>query len=379
MKFVLVGPAHPFRGGISQYNTSLCEALRAEHQVLLISFSRQYPSFLFPGSAQTDKSGEVFTAQGERLLDSMGPLSWRRAARRIRTFQPHAVIFQWWQPFFGPSYSGIIKRLKREIAVFFLCHNVYAHERIGLPGAKRLERWVIARTFRQVDGFLVHSAKLAEQVRRFNATAPIRRIYHPCYSFYSRWDGRATAGSSKHRLLFFGKIRQYKGLDVFLKALRLVGDRLDYRATIAGEFYVDPEPYRQMAGKWGLAGRLTWHDRYVRNEEVPRLFQQADLVVVPYRRATQSGVVPLAYEFDVPVVASDVGGLSEVVLDQKTGYLFPAGDARALAERITEYFRDGKKEQFQRHIRCFKQNLSWDQVVDNILALLQASQEARKR
>lgn len=379
MNFALVGPAPPLRGGISQYNASLAAALAADHSVLLVSFSRQYPAWLFPGRSQREgpedpPAGLAGAVAAEAIVDSIWPSSWRRAAGRIAAFRPDAVVFQWWHPFFSPAFTSLARRIKRDTPAraLFLCHNVFPHERLTFPGGPRLEEWLIGRAFAEAEGFLVHSERLGEQVRRFNRRAQLRRVYHPSYDFFSEWDSPAAEAKGPARLLFFGNIRPYKGLGVFLEALQRISGRLDFQAVVAGEFYVDPKPYREMAERGGLGERVVWLDHYVENPRVPALFRSADVVVLPYLRATQSGVVPLAYQFERPVIASDVGGLSEVVRDGETGYLVPPGDPSALADRILAFFEGGRQAEFQSRIRAFRPCLSWGQVTDNILDLLKS-------
>jgi len=210
------------------------------------------------------------------------------------------------------------------------------------------------------------------QLKEFSRTSLVKKIYHPLYNFYLQWDGTASEPVNPEilRLLFFGKIRKYKGLSVFLEALAHAKDEIPIQATIAGEFYVAPLPYRKVAERLGLSELLIWKERYIPNEEVPALFRQTDLVILPYLEATQSGVVPVAYQFDVPVISSDVGGLSEVVLEGRTGYLVPVGDSRAIADRIVKFHKEKRKAEFQRNIKEFRQRLSWNQVVESIEDLL---------
>ncbi len=379
MNFVLVGPAPPLRGGISQYNWSLAGELALHHRVVVISFSRQYPALLFPGASQREGPGEAAPPPAregpvtvEALVDSIRPSTWKEAADRIRGLRPEAVVFQWWHPFFSPAFTSMTRRIKKNTRsrVLFLCHNVYPHERLAWPGGAALEEWLIGRAFAGIDGFLVHSERLGEQVRHFKPAARLRRVFHPSYDFYSAWDAPTPPSEGRARLLFFGNIRPYKGLEVLLEALGRIAGRLDFEATVAGEFYVDSKPYRDLAERLGVADRIVWIDRYVENERVPALFRAADLVVLPYLRATQSGVVPLAYQFERPVIASDVGGLSEVVLDGLTGYLVPPGDPAALARRILDFFGENRPPRFQDNIRAFRSRLSWRQVTDGILELL---------
>jgi glycosyltransferase involved in cell wall biosynthesis len=378
MKFALVGPAYPYRGGISQYTTSLYHALNARHDVLLVSFSRQYPRFFFPGSSQQDDSSDAFMAPNERMLDSINPPSWKRAGRRICEYEPDLLLFQWWQPFFGMAFAKVAKVVRRESGarVAYLCHNVYPHERLSFQAGKWLENYLIRRAFSESDGFLVHAEEMVAQVREINPSAVVRRIYHPLYDFYSRWEAdKDSLGqrAGKKRLLFFGKVRPYKGLDVLLRALGRLKGSLDFEAVIAGEFYMDSVPFKKLADELGLTERLIWHERYIPNEAVPEFFQEADLVVLPYQEATQSGVVPVAYQFETPVVVGDAGGLSEVVLHGKTGYLFPPGDDAVLADRIQDFFRLDKGEEFRDNISLLKERLSWDHVVEEIVGLFSGS------
>ena len=379
MRLVLVGPTYPLRGGIAQYTTSLYESFSRQHTVLLLSFSKQYPTVLFPGKTQEDLSERPFGVSHEAPLNSLLPWTWKRTAQRVKSHDPELILFQWWHPVFAYAFADIIRRVKLRSSALalFLCHNVYSHEGLPLTWGRTVERRLIHKAFRQVDGFLVHSLSLAEQVRYFKPKALVRRIYHPSYDFYSRWDTKPQRENEKPRLLFFGNIRRYKGVDVLVRALAVVEKVLDVEVAIAGEFYIDPAPLRRLADELGVAHRICWHDQYVSNEQVPALFRSSDVVVLPYRDASQSGVVPLAYEFDVPVIATDVGGLSEVVLEGRTGFLVPTDDPRALAEAIIRYFQEGRKSEFQQNIRSFKKVLNWDQVVEATLSLVEELQRSK--
>ena len=367
MKLALIGLTYPYRGGISHYTTSLYKALEKQHEVLLISFSRQYPNLLFPGETQEDQSLKSFQAPAERLLDSINPSSWKTVAERLLAHRSDLVLFQWWQPFFGLAYRTIVRRFKQKSKepIFYLCHNVYPHERHRVA-----ERLLIRPAFRFVDGFLVHSRRLVRQVRDFNSEAPVKKIFHPVYDFYAQWEPpEVIRVDAVPQILFFGKMRNYKGLGTLLQAFAFLRKRMQFRAVIAGEFYVNPKPYQRLAETLGISDCLTWDNRYIPNEQVPSLFRGADLVVLPYLDATQSGVAPLAYQFNVPVIASDVGGLSELVLDNETGYVVPPGEAELLGRKIIQYFQENKKPEFQSHISDFRKNLSWQQAVDGIVEL----------
>jgi glycosyltransferase involved in cell wall biosynthesis len=377
MRIVLVGPAHPHRGGIAHYTASLFKSLQsAGHSVSLISFSRQYPGVFFPGRTQHDESGIPLQVDCEPLLDSIAPRSWKRVADRICELEPDAVLFQWWQPFFSLAYRSIIRRLKRRrnTPALFLCHNILSHPEAVIPGRKSFEYLLTRLAFRSADGFLVHADQMIPAVKRLNPRGLIRKIYHPLYDFYGKWDTspnvRPEPDSAEPTLLFFGTIRRYKGLKTLLEGLAVLRKSMRFKAVIAGEFYVDPAPYYRLAERLGLNGYLDWNDHYIPNEEVPALFRAADLVVLPYREATQSGVVSVAYQFEVPVVATEVGGLAEVVRQGETGYLVPPADPDALAARIRQFFSENRRDEFRRNIVSFRERLTWGQVVSSIEELV---------
>ncbi|UCF38342.1 MAG: glycosyltransferase [Acidobacteriota bacterium] len=379
MRFVLIGPTHPFRGGIAHYTTSLSRTMAREHDVRLVSFSRQYPRFLFPGRTQQDRSERAFSVPSTPLIDSLNPRTWHRAVEEIVRFGPDAVVFQWWQPFFGLAYGSIMRHLSRRSSIpgFLLCHNIQGHE-THFPGIAQLESWLVQRAFDQAAGFLGHSEEMARKIREMRPGVPVRKIYHPLYDFFLDFEqDEPLPVSDRAQILFFGKIREYKGLETLIDALGLIKGKLDFQAVIAGEFYLNPEPYYAQVKRLGLEEDVVWCDRYIPNEEVPRLFRSSDLVVLPYLRATQSGVVPVAYQFEVPVIASDVGGLSEVILEGETGYLVPPGNPAAIAERLLAYFRQGRQDEFRKKIRAFRKALTWESVVEAIVDMTQELLEKR--
>lgn len=368
MRIALLGPAHPLRGGIAQYTASLYGELERRHQVRIFSFRKLYPRLLFPGSSELDRSPSAWRVPSVRILRPLRPGSWAAAARRVAAWEPDLLVFQWWHPFFGPAYASLIRRFRKRSAavILFLCHNVFPHERMG---SRLLEKMLVRMAFRRVDGFLVQSEGLARQVRELRPAAPVRRVHHPAYSFYRRWDSETSRPGEKPRILFFGNIRTYKGLDVLIEAFARVRKELEAELVVAGEFYTDPRPLKERVRALGLDGEVRWTGAYVPNREVPALFRRAHVVALPYRSATQSGIVPLAYQFGVPVIASDVGGLSEVVLDGRTGLLFPAGDSERLASLLVDYFRRNLRPRFQPHILEFNRKLGWDRVAGPILEL----------
>jgi D-inositol-3-phosphate glycosyltransferase len=343
LKFVLVGTAYPHRGGIAHYVALLYQALtRAGHEVHVISFSRQYPSILFPGKSQDDDGPEKIPVHAEPLIDSIGPWSWFRAARRIREIDPDLVVFKYWMPFFGPAYGTIVRRVRRAgIHTCYLLDNVLPHE--PRPGDRLL--------------------------KLFRPDAPLREVPHPVYDIFGENVDRAAARErlgvkAKEVALFFGFIRGYKGLLNLIRAIALVPADRDFQLLVGGEFYEDDRPYRELIRELGLADRIVLHDRYIPNEEVADFFGAANVVVLPYVSATQSGIIQIAYNFNRPVITTDVGGLAEVVRAGELGEVVPPENPAALAEAMVGYFDGGKEALYTPQVAEEKKRYSWGRLVE---------------
>ncbi len=359
MKICLIGPAPPFRGGIANYNTQLALELLHHHEVSLISFSRQYPALLFPGRTQLDPRSPSLTLGAEPLLDSIDPRTWVRTARRIADLSPDLVVIHWWHPFFGPAVGALARLAKRHrhITCAFICHNVVPHE--PFPAMRPITRFALCRG----DAWLVHSTadrRELESLRihgRIVVTPP-----PPARGFgapIDKADAKSRLGLSGNVLLFFGLIRRYKGLPLLIEALSRVLQTIDCTLLVVGEFYQDKSKCLKLSRSLGLASKVRIVDRFIPNEEVSLYFCAADLVVLPYESATQSGIVPIAYAFERPVVATRVGGLPEAVRDGETGLLVEPGNAAALAEAIVRFYRDRLEEPFSRQIARRRADFCW--------------------
>jgi glycosyltransferase involved in cell wall biosynthesis len=362
LKIALVGPAYPLRGGIAQYLALLFRALEARHEVRFYSFRRQYPGFLFPGRTQREQDQPALRVPSEPLLDSMNPLSWWAAGRAVSAFAPEAVVFKWWTPFFAPSYHAVSRAARRAGArVLYVCDNVTPHERGGLD--RLLTRWGLT----EVDGALVMSEEVRADLLRFRPGIPHRLVKHPLYSQFGepepREAARAALGLSGDTLLFFGFVRAYKGLDVLLRALPRV--RREVTLCVAGEFYESRAPYDRLVAELGLQRRVRILDRFVGEAEVRQYFSACDAVVLPYRTATQSGVIPLAYAMECPVITTRVGGLPEVVEEGGTGLLVPPDDPAALAAAIEAFYARGR-DSFRGRIVEYRRQFQWEALVDAI-------------
>lgn len=370
MNIIIVGTAYPLRGGISHYNALLYEELSKKHHVQIITFKRQYPSFLFPGKTQKETGGELMRVPSEVLVDSINPLNWLSVGNEINRRAPDLIIFKYWLPFFGPCFGTIARRAKRNgrTKVVYICDNVIPHER--RPGDMAFTRYAFA----PADGFIVQSDAVEKELNSFWPDARYKNVPHPVYNIFGEGIPKQEARDELHLraeryLLFFGYVRAYKGLDVLLRALAIARKELDVRLLVVGEFYDDEQKYRQLIKDLQMEDAVTVNADYVANDRVGRYFSAADAVVLPYISATQSGIAQIAYNFDTPVIATDVGGLGEVVLNNKTGFLVPPNNPQALARSIVQYYRENREPEFTAHVREEKKKYTWEALVTAIEGL----------
>ena len=403
MRIALVGPLHPWRGGIAQYLGLIGAALMARAEVRGVTFTRQYPGALFPGASQRDPAAEPPRFPVVPLLDSVAPGSWRAAARHLEAFGPGLVLLKWWLPFFGPAFASAVCPLRRHGSrVALVCDNLVPHER--RPFDMTFTRWML----RNSDGYLVMSASVERDLERLKPGAPRRRVPHPLYAQFDR--GRWTRESARARLglegevaVFFGYVRRYKGLDTLLEAWPAVRARRPVTLVVAGEFYEDAAPYRALVRKanagaangtahpgsgggepaaagverTGEAPAVRVLDRYLADDEVEALFKAADVAVLPYRSATQSGVTHVAYALGVPVITTDVGGLAETVRPGETGLVVPPENPPALAEAVVRFFAEAMGPRLREGVRSLRREHSWEALADSVLELGDALAPAR--
>jgi glycosyltransferase involved in cell wall biosynthesis len=347
VKVSIIGPTYPYRGGIAHYTTLLTQhLLAARHDAYLYSYTRQYPRWLFPGTSDRDPSATPLRVPCEYLLDPLDPRSWWRVARRIERDAPDVVVLQWWVPYWAPSLLVISQLVKRrtQARLVFICHNVLPHE-----GGGRLRQWIARVVLQHGDVLVVHSEQDRQMAQRLLPRADVRRTAHPTYDVFDRLQSTTDRDTlrqrlgleHKHVLLFFGFVRPYKGLAYLLDALPCVLQGIpNAHLLVVGEFWGSKQPYMDQIARTGMQQHVTIVDRYVPNEEVGPYFAAADVAVLPYVSATQSGVVQLAFGFGVPVITTRVGGLHEAVAHERTGLLVPPQDAHALAAAITRFFHD---------------------------------------
>jgi glycosyltransferase involved in cell wall biosynthesis len=369
MKICLVGPAHPLRGGIAHYNAQLALELAERHEVALLSFSRQYPALLFPGRSQLDPHQPLHGLAAEPILDSLDPRTWLRAGSRIAELSPDLVVVHWWHPFFALPIGTMVRLARRRSSagVLIVCHNITPHE--PFPGARGLTRFALAPT----DVQIVHSDFNRRDLESLGLGGRIAMTpTPPARGFGAAIDkeqARARLGISGPVLLYFGFVRRYKGLTGLFQAMPLVLRELDCTLLVAGEFYEGKAQCLNLIESLGLRSKVLIFDRFIPDDQVGLYFSAADLVVLPYESATQSGIVPIAHAFERPVVATRVGGLPDDIRDGTTGLLVEPHNPTALAEAIVRFYRDRLDETIRHCIRRQRDAFSWGDLVKTIEAL----------
>jgi glycosyltransferase involved in cell wall biosynthesis len=367
MKIIIVGTAYPLRGGIAHYIALLYRNLKLRHSVEIISFRRQYPKLLFPGKTQEDTGEESIPVESEQILDSINPLNWIRVALRIRNKHPDLVIFKYWMPFFAPCFGTIaaLSRWRTKTKVLFICDNVIPHER------RFGDRFLTKSAFKFVDYFVVQSNAVEKDLTAFYPKANFKHLPHPVYDIFGQGISKLDAKSrlnidAEKVILFFGYVRAYKGLHVLIEAMPEILRRTKVKLVVVGEFYDDEEKYQSRIRDLGLQDDVVVISNYVSNNEVGLYFSAADVVVLPYISATQSGIVQIAYNFDKPVIATDVGGLAEVVIDGTTGFIVPPQNPTAIADAVIRFYTEMREREFVGNIKVEKQKYSWEKFVEGI-------------
>lgn len=373
-KIVLIGPAYPYRGGQALVEAYLYQELtRAGYEVNTITFTLMYPPVLFPGKTQYDQSSVVPFSHPEkitRMINSIWPISWWRTIRHIRRQQPDLVIFVWWMPFFAPVYWTIARGLRGRTRIVYLIENYISHEE------RWFDRWASRFCLRTAEAFICESGYVEADLARDFPQTPCYRTtlsIYDCYDLkrYTRQEARRKLGV-RHRkmILFFGLIRPYKGLANLIRAFEQVArEDPEVELWIVGECYEDEAKYRRMIAAHPARERIHFRNQFVPNEELEVYFKACDVVCLPYDSATQSGILMIAYAFGVPVVATRVGGLPELVLPDRTGKLVEPGNPAALAGALLEILQEDRTP-YQANIRNLAATLGYQnipQIVADIL------------
>jgi glycosyltransferase involved in cell wall biosynthesis len=371
VKIVLVGPFPPFRGGISDLNAALADHLSKRHEIHAINFTTQYPKVLFPGKTQFKKGDSAQEVDSIRCLSSINPFSWRKTAYKIIDIEPDLVLFRFWLPFFAPAFSGVAKKIRKysDATIMAICDNIIPHEE------RLLDTRLTKIFFGFIDSFIVLSKKVENELLSFVPEAKYKYSPHPIYSIFNNTLSKEQAKAelklaTKKVLLFFGLIREYKGLDILINAMEKIKTELeDYTLLIVGECYENENKYTELIKKAGITDNVKCHYSFIPDNEVGKYFSAADVVVLPYKTASQSGIVQIAYHFDTPVIVSNVGGLPEIVDEGKTGYCVEP-NSNAFAKAIKAFYENDNISEMNSNISEYKSQFSWDAMVKAIEKLV---------
>jgi glycosyltransferase involved in cell wall biosynthesis len=365
---IIIGPAHPLRGGLASFNERLArQYLSTGHRVMIYTFSLQYPGFLFPGTTQYSTEPAPTDLDIRVRINSVNPFNWLAVGNEIRKLKPALVVVRYWLPFMGPCLGTILRRVKKNRSTKLVCiaDNIIPHEK--RPGDTAFTRYFI----RPVDAFVTMSRKVLADLRLFDTRKPAAFVAHPLYDNFG--EALPTAEARRYLklpegeriILFFGFIRPYKGLDLLLAAM--ADERIRHgkiRLVVAGEFYEDSKPYLDLIASLQLGDAVIMRTEFIPDSDVKYYLCAADLVVQPYRSATQSGVTPLAYHFEKPMLVTNVGALPDMVPHEKVG-LVASPDAASLADGILRFFELGAGH-FIPHIREEKKKYTWQKMEESI-------------
>ena len=368
---VIIGPAYPLRGGLATFNERLArQFIQQGFDTKIYTFSLQYPGFFFPGTTQYSDAPAPADLDIKVCINSVLPTNWLKVGLELKKLKPDFIVVRYWLPVMGPCLGTILRLVKKNKHTKIVCiaDNIIPHE-------KRKGDHLFTKYFiKPVDAFIVMSEKVMSDLKQFDNTKPVQLIQHPLYDNFGEKINKELARKNigiegeEKIMLFFGFIRKYKGLDILLDALALIkkeNSSIPFKVLIAGEFYEDRKPFDAQVAILGLENMLILRTEFIPDNEVRNYFCAADLVIQPYRNATQSGVTPVAYHFEIPMIVTNVGGLPALVPDGKVG-LVADPNATSIAKKITEYFINDENV-FIENLKEEKKKFSWKKMVDAIV------------
>lgn len=369
MKILIVGPAWPYRGGIADFDERIArEYIKKGDEVEIFTFTLQYPSFLFPGKTQYSPDPRPEDLDIKRKVNSINPFNWIKVGRELKKKNADLLIIKFWLPLMAPCFGMIARIVKGngKTKVVSILDNIIPHEH--RPGDKILSKYFVS----SIDAFIAMSKSVYDDLKSLNDKKPCLMSPHPIYDNFgtavSREEAIGSLGldpSAKY-MLFFGFIRDYKGLDILLKAV--ADERIknsDIKLIVAGEFYNNSEKYFEMEKQLGLEGKIIWRTDFIADEQVKNYFCASDIIVQPYKTATQSGVTQIAYHFEKPMLVTNVGGLPEIVPNGKVGYSVEP-EAKVIADAISDFYCNGRYAEFVENIKEEKKKYSWDRMLENV-------------
>jgi len=368
MQIALISVAPPYRGGISKHTSMLVDKISKTHSIDIINYSRQYPDWLFPGKSQyieekRDHYPSVF------WIDSINPFSWFKTGNRLAKKQYNLVIFRFWNPFFAPALgviASIIKKKSPTTKLISLCDNIISHEKTPLA------HYFTSYLFKKLDGHLVQSTQTEKDLHGIIKTPIYEKRFHPIYSsFPEKMDKKEARAILKLRsnniILFFGIIREYKGFDILLKSIgELKKKKTDFHLLVAGECYGSDIKYTKLISDLNISDYVTWHNRYIADDDVAMYFSAADVAALPYRSASQSGISQIAYYYDLPIIVTRVGGLPEIVDEGKSGFITESENPKKLSEVLYQNLSSPILDEMANYIKDYKKRYSWEYFVNGI-------------
>jgi len=367
MKIAYLSTFYPFRGGIAQFNANLYNELKKDNEIKAYNFITQYPNILFPGTTQYVQKGDLAEPiKAKSILSTINPITYWTAANEINKFSPDLIITKFWMPFFAPSLGSVYTLLNRKTKKIAILDNVIPHEK--RPGDIQLIRYFLNNT----DAFIVMSDSVKNDLLSLKPNAKFREVIHPLYNHFGERIEKITARKrlnlpeNKKILLFFGFIRDYKGLDNLIESMSLLND--DYHLLICGEVYGSFDKYSELIARFGLNERIHLFNKYIADNEVADYFCASDVCVLPYKTATQSGIVGISYHFDLPVIATDTGGLKSMIEPYNSGIMIDKSEPKLIAESINQYF-NSDINQYVDNINNYKKDASWERLGEEIISM----------
>lgn len=366
MKIAYLSTFYPYRGGIAQFNANLLRALEEQnHKVTAYTFTRQYPEFLFPGKTQMVTEGDIADPiPSIRVLDSVNPVSWQRTVQTIRKSQPDILLMKYWMSYMAPCLGYVAGGLKKSSTVLTVVDNAIPHEK------KFFDKAFASYFFNRNDKFIAMSESVKNDILSIRQDAQVLVKDHPLYDHFGKMIAKKIAqetlglSTQKKTLLFFGFIRDYKGLDLLLEAFKSLND--EFQLVIAGESYGSFDHYQNIINQHPNKESIHPFVRYIDDNEVPLFFGCADAVVLPYKTATQSGISAIAYHFEIPIIATDVGGLKETISDGNTGIIIPDASASSIVEGIKRFYSLDSSN-WNLNIQELKKELSWSKFAEALV------------
>lgn len=370
-KIIIIGPGHPLRGGLATFNQRLAkEFIQSGHECSIISFTLQYPKLFFPGKTQYSNEPAPEGIQIKSLINSINPFNWIKTGEFLKKEMPDIIIVRFWIPFMGPALGTLLRRVKKNNHTKIICiaDNIIPHEHH--PGDRTFTRYFL----KSCHAFITMSEKVMNDLRWFEKTKPASIVPHPLYDNFgdllpkNEARKRLEIPADEKLILFFGFIRNYKGLDILLESM--ADSRIKeagIKLMVAGEFYEDKSKYDELINKLGIKDQLILRTDFIPDSEVKNYLCAVDAVIQPYRNATQSGVTPLAYHFEKPMVVTNVGGLADLVPHEKAG-LVAEPNPESIADALLRFYQLGENF-FIPHLRTEKQKYSWNNLVNAITKL----------